>query len=717
MQKIIVLIFPFYCAITVNAQWNYPATKTVDSVNNYFGKEITDHYRWMEKLSDTEVQAWFKKQGDFSKKILSNLNGRDSLFNSFMQLNKLTGDTYASFISTDSLWFYKKTKAGENVASLYYRKGPGGKEILLLNPAFLLKGHVYNIKNLLPCPDGSKLVIELAEGGGEISTIHVMNVATKKMYKDSLPETLFGVSGWLNNNAFMYTAHTSTDKDAIAYHLNSKSMLHMLGTAVTADKEIFSKSKYISISILPEDICFTVLDDERKYLLGFLATADNALKVYYAPAATATNAVIPWKVLIKKEDQVTNFGTHKNDLYLLTYKNAPHFKIIKTNIIAPDPDNASVVSNESDKTIESISVTKDQLLITQSDGINGNLLKYDFITAKMQAVAANLQGKVSVVYASNKTNIALISSASWNKPYTVYELNTTNGNNKKSIFNSEIKYPGIEDIMVKEVEVKSYDGTMVPLSILYNKKINLDGNNSCILNGYGCYGISNSPRFSMLNLAMLQRGVVMAFAHVRGGGEKGESWHKGGYKTTKPNTWKDFIACAEYLVSESYTSKAKLSGTGTSAGGILISRSITERPDLFAAAVCNVGDANALRSEYGTDGPANSKEYGTEKDSVECMALIEMDGLSHVQKNIKYPAVLCATGINDPRVAPWQPGKFAAALQNNTASGNAVLLRVDYDNGHFTEDRSVTFNNFADQFSFLLWQTGHPGFALKKQPY
>ncbi|HMC84897.1 MAG TPA: prolyl oligopeptidase family serine peptidase, partial [Chitinophagaceae bacterium] len=406
-----------------------------------------------------------------------------------------------------------------------------------------------------------------------------------------------------------------------------------------------------------------------------------------------------------------------NDLYLLTYKNAPHFKIIKTNIIAPDPDNASVVSNESDKTIESISVTKDQLLITQSDGINGNLLKYDFITAKMQAVAANLQGKVSVVYASNKTNIALISSASWNKPYTVYELNTTNGNNKKSIFNSEIKYPGIEDIMVKEVEVKSYDGTMVPLSILYNKKINLDGNNSCILNGYGCYGISNSPRFSILNLAMLQRGVVMAFAHVRGGGEKGESWHKGGYKTTKPNTWKDFIACAEYLVSENYTSEAKLSGTGTSAGGILISRSITERPDLFAAAVCNVGDANALRSEYGTDGPANSKEYGTEKDSVECMALIEMDGLSHVQKNIKYPAVLCATGINDPRVAPWQPGKFAAALQNNTASGNAVLLRVDYDNGHFTEDRSVTFNNFADQFSFLLWQMGHPGFALKKQPY
>ena len=163
-----------------------------------------------------------------------------------------------------------------------------------------------------------------------------------------------------------------------------------------------------------------------------------------------------------------------------------------------------------------------------------------------------------------------------------------------------------------------------------------------------------------------------------------------------------------------YTTKERLAGTGTSAGGILIGRAITERPDLFAAAVCNVGDANALRSEYGTDGPANSKEYGTEKDSVECMALIEMDALSHVQKGIKYPAVLCATGINDARVAPWQPGKFAGALQNATGSDKPVLLRVDLNNGHFTENRLVTYSNFADQDAFLLWQTGNPDFQLKK---
>ena len=255
---------------------------------------------------------------------------------------------------------------------------------------------------------------------------------------------------------------------------------------------------------------------------------------------------------------------------------------------------------------------------------------------------------------------------------------------------------------------------MVPLSILYNKKTNLNGNNSCILTGYGCYGYSYSPYFSIMNLALVNQGVVLAYAHVRGGGEKGENWHLGGYKRTKPNTWKDFIACAEYLIKSGYTTKERMAGTGTSAGGILIGRAITERPDLFAAAVCNVGDANALRSEYGTDGPANSKEYGTEKDSIECMALIEMDALHHVQKGTKYPAVLCATGINDARVAPWQPGKFAGALQNASGSGKPVLLRVDLNNGHFTENRLVTYSNFADQDAFMLWQTGDPEYQLKK---
>src|SRR5262249_45323857 len=180
-----------------------------------------------------------------------------------------------------------------------------------------------------------------------------------------------------------------------------------------------------------------------------------------------------------------------------------------------------------------------------------------------------------------------------------------------------------------------------------------------------------------------------------------ETWYKAGFKTTKTNTWEDFISCAEYLEKNGYTSPEKLAGTGTSAGGILISRAITERPDLFGAAVCNIGWANAIRQGISANGPVNTPEFGTVKDPVECPALYEMDGVAHVEKGVKYPAVLGVAGWNDPRVAPWEPGKFVATLQAASASGKPVLLKVNYDNGHFTEEKIVRCKNFAGQFTFL----------------
>jgi prolyl oligopeptidase len=207
--------------------------------------------------------------------------------------------------------------------------------------------------------------------------------------------------------------------------------------------------------------------------------------------------------------------------------------------------------------------------------------------------------------------------------------------------------------------------------------------------------------------------VVIAITHIRGGGEKGEAWHKGGFKTTKQNTWKDFVSSAEYLIAGGYTSPQRLAGMGTSAGGILISRAVTERPDLFAAAICNVGCANAMRMEFTANGPENMAELGTVKDSVECKALYEMDGVQHVVAGTAYPAVICVGGWNDPRVMPWQPGKFAAVLQNASTSGKPVLLKVNYNSGHFTEDKDVYYADFANQYAFILWQCGHPDFQQK----
>jgi prolyl oligopeptidase len=265
-----------------------------------------------------------------------------------------------------------------------------------------------------------------------------------------------------------------------------------------------------------------------------------------------------------------------------------------------------------------------------------------------------------------------------------------------SPFNKPPVYPDeYNNLVVEETNVKGHDGVMIPLSIICKNGLKKDGSNVCLMEGYGAYGISNTPYFSVTANSLAVKGVVIAIAHVRGGSEKGEEWYKAGYKTTKPNTWKDFISCAEYLISNGFTSSSRLAGTGMSAGGILISRSITERPDLFAAAICNVGVANAMRMEFDSNGPVNVPEFGTVKDSLECKALYEMDGMQHVKNGTKYPAVI------------------AAALQNASVSGKPVFMKVNYDNGHFTEDRDVTYANFADQYAFVLWQCGHPDFHLK----
>jgi prolyl oligopeptidase len=255
--------------------------------------------------------------------------------------------------------------------------------------------------------------------------------------------------------------------------------------------------------------------------------------------------------------------------------------------------------------------------------------------------------------------------------------------------------------------VPSHDGVRVPLSIVYRKGLKRDGSHPLLLDGYGSYGITYDPNFSAMRLAWLERGGVFAAAHVRGGGEYGESWHQAGQKATKPNTWKDFIACAEYLVKEGYTSPEHLAGSGTSAGGILIGRAITERPDLFRAAVPRVGVMNALRTEHEPGGPANIPEFGTTAKEDEFRALREMDAVAHVRPGVRYPAVLLTAGINDSRVEAWQPAKMAAVMQEQKVPERPVLLRVAFDAGHgMGLTKAQRAAEMADIYGFLLWQLG-----------
>lgn len=717
MKQSIVLFLFFVCTSTF-AQYKYPATKTVDSSDTYFGVTYKDPYRWLEYIKQPEVETWFKQQADYTNSILNKLKGRDELIAEWKKLDKLQPPVINGRSYENGRIFYRKTMPGENVGKLYYREGMNGKEQLLFDPATYVKGEVLSLQSAQPSYDGKKIAIAYSKLGAEVSTLRFMDVDTKEFLKDSIYPNLWGGNWTLDNKAFMYMWVVSDDNKDPQARLNPKTKLHTVGKDVSGDLDFFSNESYPQLKIDSSVYPFAFMNkDSKDYIFAGEYTVQNEFKMHYAPFSQSTTGKIKWQVLCSPSNKlVRDIEVLGDDVYAITYNNAKNYKLVATNLKNPDWDNAkTIVAEKPDQTLEYLAYSKDFLFLVHSDGINNHLSKYNFKTKTIKDIELPYPGSVNIFCLDTKTNECYVGITSWNQPYTEFNFNAETDAFSPGSFNKLPIYPAeYKNLQTEEVEVKGHDGVMIPLSIIYKKGTRFDGSNVCLMDSYGAYSFSMTPYFNVLENALAVKGVVVAIPHVRGGGEKGEAWYRAGYKTTKPNTWKDFISCAEYLIANGYTSADKLAGTGTSAGGVLISRAITERPDLFAAAICNVGCANALRLEFSANGPVNIPEFGTVKDSIECKALYEMDGMQHVVKGTKYPAVISVAGWNDPRVVPWQPGKFAAALQNASTSAKPVLVKVNYDNGHFTEDKSVTFSNFADQFAFVLWQCGHPDFQMKK---
>ncbi|MGH3054493.1 MAG: prolyl oligopeptidase family serine peptidase, partial [Gaiellaceae bacterium] len=462
--------------------------------------------------------------------------------------------------------------------------------------------------------------------GAEVSEIRVLDVERGVLLGDRI-EASYGPMAWTpDHSAFLYDDGPRTDPQGLEFHLNRKVRLHRLGTKVETDPDILSNASHPELNILGKEQPLAAIDEAAPgFIVGSASTAQQELRLFVASVSGLEGKSLTWKPLCEPSDSlVGNVTIHDGHIYAMTHTRAPKYRVVRTSLAAPDWSHAETVVAEGPDPIRYLARSRDFLFIVYSNGVTGRVVKYALASGRSSEIATPISGSLDILCPDAQSNRCILSITSWIRPTTLYDLDADSGRLAKSIFNSDVVYPGFENLVSEEVQVPGQDGTPIPLSIIHRKDLKLDGSSCCLLDGYGCYGISLTPRFSILN-SIASRGVVRAYAHVRGGGEKGEAWHLAGYKSTKPNTWKDYIACAEYLVKHGYTSPERLGGTGTSAGGILISRAITERPDLFAAAVCNVGDANAMRCEFGTDGPSNAMEYGTVRDSVECLALYEMD--------------------------------------------------------------------------------------------
>jgi len=699
-----------------------PAAPMRPVTDEYFGTKVVDPYRYMENLKDPEVEAWFKAENEYTRAILARIPGRESLLAKIKQFDESASARVFDVRRLPSgRYFYQKRLASEDVPKIYMRDGLGGEERLLVDPAVFAKpgGPHYSINYYAPSFDGQYVAFGVSPAGSEDAVLRVVDTATGKETGDVIDRAQFGSPSWLpDGRSFVYNRLQRLGPDAAPTdrYLKSRAYVHVLGREPDRDAVVFGYEVSPAIGVKPEDIPFLTTAPGMPYAGAVIAHGvQNEITFYVAPVASLDKPNIPWKKICDVEDDVTGFDVHGDDLYLQSHKDASRFKVLRTKLSDPDLTKAEVIVPASEAVIRNIAAAQDALYVQELDGGIGRLVRVPY-GAQPERVALPFEGSVSLAATDQRVPGTLLEMTSWTKATAIYGYDP----HSKQITDTRLQpigpYDDPQNLESVEVKAKSYDGTMVPLSITYKKGLKLDGSNPTLLFGYGAYGITQDPYFDPKFLAWYDLGGVFAVAHVRGGGEYGEDWHLAGKGLTKPNTWKDFVACGEYLIEHKYTDSAHLGARGGSAGGITIGRSITERPDLFAAVIDAVPASDTVRAEFTPNGPPNIPEFGTVKTEEGFKGLYAMSAYHHIEDGTPYPAVMVTTGFNDPRVISWEPGKMAARLQAATSSKKPVLLRVDYEAGHgIGSTKTQRQQEMADQSSFLLWQFGEPGFQPDKK--
>jgi prolyl oligopeptidase len=707
--------------LTAGASAGPPVAPIRNITDTYFGVQVDDPYRYMEDLKDPDVSAWIKAQSDYTNQVLDAIPGRAELGKRIKELDESVPERVTSVnVIPGPLFFYEKRLPDEEVPRLYMRKGLTGAETLLVNPeSSAAKDAPHMVLSYeSPSQDGRYVSYGISPGGSEDAVLHVLDITTMRETGEIIDRAQFGFPSFLaDGQSFAYNRLQKLGPDSAPTerYLNSVIYLHVIGSSPDADKPIFGNG-IAGISMAPNDIPFVGTTPGSRYAVGVvLHGVQLEQTMYAAPEADLGKPDLKWKKICDVEDDVTNFTARGSDLYLLSHQGASRFKVLHLSLENPDLAHADVIVPPTDNVLQNLNAAEDALYVQELHDGMGRLLRVPYGTNKPEEISLPFDGQVTLYSTDPRVPGAYISMTGWTKAARVLAYDSTT----RAVADTHLMAPGKngnpKDLESVEVKIPSYDGVMIPLSIVYRKGMKLDGTHPLLLSGYGSYGITSDPTFDPVRMAWYEQGGVYAVAHIRGGGEYGEDWHLAGKKLTKPNTWKDFIACGEYLIEHKYTSASRLSIIGGSAGGITVGRALTERPDLFAVAIDEVPMSDVVRVEFSPNGPPNIPEFGTVKEEDGFKALYEMSAYHHVKDGTKYPAVMITSGINDPRVITWEPAKLTARLQAATSSGKPVLFRVDYDAGHgFGSTKTQSEKLRADIYSFILWQVGEPGFQPVK---
>jgi len=713
-------------AINRDIIYNPPKIESQLVSDVYFGTTIDDPYRNIENTKDSTVLKWYKSQTEYTNSFIENINNRTSFIDNTYEIdNRKSYYIKKHHLTENDNRFYLKKNIGEDYYKLYFKAVNDSSETLLFNP----KEYKTNTKNdyiinyIKPSWDEKHVVVSLSYSGKELSELIIIDTKTQKQHSqildNSWPNSFLGINWLPDNSGFTYLYLTNPDPNSSNFKNNSQSVLYTLGQDPKKLNFIFGNTTHPAFNIIKSEYPLTKINGASdKYIIGYLAGVDNFWDTYYAKIEDLKKGHLNWKLLYTKEDKVkTNKGIIVKDQFIfMSGSNADNFKLASINLNTLNFKNPQIIFEEKkDEVITSFRINNNAIYLTTSKyGIEAFLYQIKDGETK-QIKLPKKAGTISISHKSINYDDLWVSISGWTSSNERYKYNSITNKFTEDYLTDKVEYPEFKNIIIEEISIPSHDGALVPISIIYNKDIKRNSNNPSFFYGYGAYGDGINPFFSPTFLYYVQEGGVLCIPHVRGGGEKGEEWRKGGFKKTKPNTWKDLIAAVEYLIDNKYTSKNTTAIYSSSAGGIMVGRAMTERPDLFAAVISEVGELNPIRTEVQPGaGGSNIREFGNVKDSTECMALLEMDAYLHIKDSTNYPATYLTVGMNDPRVVPWESGKFAARLQNTNLLTKPVFLYADFESGHSGSYGKKSYEEWGNVLTFALWQTGHPKYQLKK---
>ncbi len=672
----------------------YPTTSKGETVDVYFDTKLPDPYRWLEDDKSAETGAWVKAQNEVTYGYLSQIPFRDALK---ARMEKLWNyeKIGAPFKEGNFTYYYKNN--GLQNQSVLYRKDAKGTETIFLDPNTFSKDGTTSLGGLDFSKDGSKVAYSISEGGSDWRKVIVMDVISKKIIEDTIVDVKFSGVSWKGNEGFYYSSYDKPKGSELSAKTDQhKLYFHKLGTAQKDDIVIFGadqKRRYVGGGVTEDD----------RYLVITAANSTYGNELYVKDLTKPNSPIVTIVDNFKSDNNIIENEGEK--LFIETDWNAPNKRIVTVDVNNPKPENWKDFIPETENVLSPstgggyffANYMKDAVSVVKQYDYSGKLVRE--IKLPGVGTAGGFGGK-------KKEKILYYSFTNYITPGSIFSFEPKTGTSEvyqkpKVDFKSE-QYES------KQVFYTSKDGTKIPMVITHKKGLKLDGKNPTMLYGYGGFNVSLTPSFSIANAVWMENGGVYAVPNLRGGGEYGKKWHDAGTKMQKQNVFDDFIAAAEYLIAEKYTSPQYLAIRGGSNGGLLVGATMTQRPELMKVALPAVGVMDMLRYHTFTAGAGWAYDYGTAQDNKEMFSYLKgYSPVHNIQKGVQYPATMVTTGDHDDRVVPAHSFKFAAELQEKQTGTNPTLIRIDINAGHGAgKSVAATIQENVDIQAFTLFNMG-----------